>query len=403
MSLTLGLTGMDQATEVALKAAFLDAHEHTGHWALVGEGEADYVIVDMDSMYGPMSWLRLHAAGKKIIGLTSAPRTQADFLLGRPFDAEALAAVLAAISGIPVAGSAAPTPDVRPDTPVSVAAPPPVPPVDAPPAPVPVTVAPAAATAPPPAPRPAPAPAPVVPAPAVPAAPAAVAIAPAQPAAPRPVAPAAAPPAPVAAQAPMQAPVQMEEPAGQPLRNTAFVHWLRPGALTGRARYQVGNGPAVFIDFSQRLYYGPATLKPLAEYFVANVGLRDFEQLDDATWQSAITKLGAPLPLVRLQWLGGLLAGEGKLLPGFNPEGRFVLNKWPETEREYPRHFRIATAMMKGPSTIAEIAAASSVPAADVIDFINANIATGFAEQAGATAATESGKSGGLLDRLRGR
>ncbi len=398
MSLTLGLTGMDQATEVALKAAFLEAHEHTGHWTLVGEGEADYVIVDMDSMYGPMSWLRLHAAGKKIIGLTSAPRTQADFLLGRPFDAEALAAVLAAISGIPVAGSAVPTPDVIPATPAPVAAPPPAPPIDAPAAPVLATVAAAAATAPPPAPRPAPAPAPVVPT-LVPAAPAAVAIAPAQPAAPRPVAPAAAPPAPVA----VQAPVQMEEPAGQPLRNTAFVHWLRPGALTGRARYQGGNGPAVFIDFSQRLYYGPATLKPLAEYFVANVGLRDFEQLDDATWQSAITKLGAPLPLARLQWLGGLLAGEGKLLPGFNPEGRFVLNKWPETEREYPRHFRIATAMMKGPSTIAEIAAASSVPAADVIDFINANIATGFAEQAGATAATESGKSGGLLDRLRGR
>jgi hypothetical protein len=85
------------------------------------------------------------------------------------------------------------------------------------------------------------------------------------------------------------------------------------------------------------------------------------------------------------------------MLPGFDPEGRFVLSKWPQTEREYPRHFRIATAMMKGPSTVAEIAAASSVPAADVIDFINASLATGFAEQSG-----DGGKSGGLLDRLRG-
>src|SRR3546814_8331743 len=43
-------------------------------------------MVDMDSMYGPMSWLRLHAAGKQVIGLTTAQRTQTDFRLGRPFD-----------------------------------------------------------------------------------------------------------------------------------------------------------------------------------------------------------------------------------------------------------------------------------------------------------------------------
>jgi hypothetical protein len=182
------------------------------------------------------------------------------------------------------------------------------------------------------------------------------------------------------------------------LRNTAFAHWLRPGALTGRARFQTGQGPAILIDFVQRQYHGPSTLKPLVEYFVANVGLRDFEQLDDQQWQTEVAKQGAAQQLSRLQWLGGLLAGGGKLLPGFHPEGRFILSKWPETEREYPRHFRIATAMMKGPSTIAEITAASSVPAEDVIDFINANLATGFAEQVG-----DGGKSGGLLDRLRGR
>ena len=205
------------------------------------------------------------------------------------------------------------------------------------------------------------------------------------------------------AQAPTT-PLQTEEPAAQPTRSTALAHWLRPGALTGRARYQGDSGPEVFIDFTRRLYHGPSTLKPLAEYFVANVGLRDFEQLDEPAWETAIAKLGAPLPLSRLQWLGGLLAGEGNLLPGHNPEGRFVLSKWPETEREYPRHFRIATAMMKGPSTVAEIAVASNVPATDVVDFINANLATGFAAQVGDGAPpAESGKSGGLLDRLRGR
>lgn len=370
MSFTLGLTGMDQATESALKAAFNEVSGRIRGWSMVAENDAEYIIVDMDSMYGPMSWLRLHAAGKKIIALTSASRTQADFLLARPFDADQLGTVLGGIGGgiaeIPA-----------PPAPAPAVAPPPAP-VRAPePAPAPVVAAPPPAPAPPP-----PAPAPPVAAPAPPAPPV-VAAAP-------PTAAAVAPtPAPTAA-------VQTEEPAAQATRSTVFSHWLRPGALNGRARYQSGKGPELFIDFAQRQYFGPATLKPLAEYFVANVSLRDFEQLDDQAWQKAASALGEAQPLARLQWFGGLLAGEGKLLPGFDPSGRFVLSKWPQTEREYPRHFRIATAMMKGPSTIAEIAAASSVPAADVIDFINANLATGFAEPSG------DGKSS-LMDRLRGR
>lgn len=394
MSLTLGLTGMDQTTEVALKAAFSEANERHGRWKIVNEGDADYVIVDMDSMYGPMSWLRLHAAGKQVIGLTSAPRTQADYLLQSPFDAHRLSVLLDGIGGVPAQTASAPAPFPAPTT---------VPrPIPAPPAATPM-----------PAPEPLPAPAPAAVAPPPPAAPEVVpparapAVAPLAPTPPTAPPAAAAPPpaAPVmASAAAVDMPPQIEEPPAQASRNTAFSHWLRPGALTGRARYQDGKGPELFIDFSQRQYFGPATLKPLTEYFVANVGLRDFEQLDDRAWQAAIAKLGAPLPLARLQWLGGLLAGEGRLLSGYNPEGRFVLGKWPETEREYPRHFRIATAMMKGPSTIAEIAVASNVPAADVIDFINANLATGFAGQAGEGAPpSEAAKSGGLLDRLRGR
>ncbi|MFD0726330.1 hypothetical protein, partial [Lysobacter brunescens] len=121
---------MDQATETALKAAFKEAGARVGHWSMVAENDADYVIVDMDSMYGPMSWLRLHAAGKQVIGLTSAPRTQADYLLGRPFDAHQLASILTQIGGEP-ASPPAPAP-----APAPVAPPPaPVPPPAAAPAP----------------------------------------------------------------------------------------------------------------------------------------------------------------------------------------------------------------------------------------------------------------------------
>ena len=198
-----------------------------------------------------------------------------------------------------------------------------------------------------------------------------------------------------------------EEPALSGPRTTFFAHWLRPGALNGRARYQSGNGPALWIDFAQRQYFGPPGLKVLSEYFVAPVGLRDFEDVDERAWQHETAQLGAAQPLSRLQWFGGLLAGEGRLLSGYDPGGRYLLNKWPQTEREFPRHFRIATAMMKGPATLGEIAAASGVPETDIADFVNANLATGFAEAVSdAPASAEPArptKPGSLFDRFRGR
>src|SRR5204863_8595084 len=67
----------------------------------------------MDSMYGPMSWLRLHAAGKQVIGLTSAARTQTDFRLERPIDAAGVSALLGQISGV-APQAAAPAPAATP-------------------------------------------------------------------------------------------------------------------------------------------------------------------------------------------------------------------------------------------------------------------------------------------------
>ena len=379
MALTLGLTGMDQPTEHSLRAAFLEARSRVGHWSLVAEAEADYVIVDMDSMYGPMSWLRLHAAGKKVVGLTTAPRTQADFHLPRPYDVRLLTVVLTQMMSMEGVEPEDEAPE--PAAPARTLAPTP------PPAPTPAPAPVAAAPAPAPAPMPPPAAtAPVTVAPLnVPAE--AEAAAPTPPPAPAP----AAEPAPVA-----------EAPAS---RGAALTQWLRPGALSGRARIQVGKCPALFIDFNERVYHGPSTLKALTEAYGLPVGLRDFEQLDDAQWRAGIAGLGDAHPLVRLQWYGGLLAGEGQLVPGFDPDGRYILTKWPQTEREFPRHFRIATAMMKGPATVAEIAAASGVENSDVADFINANIATGYAQPAGSegAAAAEAARQGGMLDRLRGR
>src|SRR5690606_40499573 len=114
---------------------------------------------------------------------------------------------------------------------------------------------------------------------------------------------------------------------------------------------------------------------------------------------------GAPQPLLRLVWLGGLVSGEGRLLPGYDPDAKYQLTRWPQTEREFPRHFRIATAMMKGPAKLEEIAATSGIALAEITDFVNANLATGIAEAVPEQPAEPStpARPGGLLGRLRGR
>jgi hypothetical protein len=186
-----------------------------------------------------------------------------------------------------------------------------------------------------------------------------------------------------------------------------FAAWLRPGALAGRVRFRTAAGPTLFIDADNDSWHGPTALNPLAGYFKGTLDAADFAPLDDATWTRETAAAGAQQPLARLRWLGGLLAGDGALLPGHDPAGRFALTKWPQTEREYPRHFRIATAMMKGPATVAEIADASGIPEPDVADFINANLATGYAEAvvevAPAIEEPVKPRSGGLLGRLRNR
>ena len=351
MSSTLGMTGMDPATESALKAAFEQANASLqGRWRLLPERDAEHVVVDMDSMYGPMSWLRLHAAGKRVVGLTSAARSQTDFHLPRPFDAAALAALLQSIDG----GAA---PVEAPATPAGMA-----------PAPVPQDELPEE----------------------------------------HPQrddeeqrAPGIAPGHPGSAAAGSLAPATMAPPA--PPRERHLGDWLGPGALSKRVKYARAGGPDLFIDPAAREYFGPTLLKPLAAYFEDAVAETDFVPMDAGAWSSGVAALGPAQPLSRLQWFGGLLAGDGALLPGFDPAGRYRLGKWPQTEREYPRHFRIATAMMKGPATLDEIAAASGVPLPEVVDFVNANLATGFAEHVPEPSPepTEPARSAGLFGLRR--
>lgn len=394
MGLSLGITGMDAATEAEIRAAFDAARSRlAGRWQLASEQDADHVVVDMDSMYGPMSWIRLHASGKQVIGLTSSPRTQADHRLGRPLDGKALADLLDGIADHLGIGAVREDAGAAPATGDSPARPLPEPLPEA---------QPASAT-------PAPAPADELPEEHLArgeeesAAPpeASAVLEPAPVAEPPPVPPPPQAPPPPAPSATAPAPEPTPEPTPAP---NGLADWLAPGALPGRWRYAHG-GAELLFDADSRVYHGPASLKPLAPLFEGEVRRSDFAPLDQTAWSGAIAGLGESQPLARLLWFGALLAGKGALLPGNDPQGKYRLSKWPQTEREYPKHFRIATAMMKGPATLDEIAAASSVPVAEVADFVNANLATGYAEfvPPPAPEPTEPPKPGGLFGRMRGR
>lgn len=394
MTLNIALSGMDNATETALRAAFSGANAQMGgRFALVAESDAEHVIVDMDSMYGPMSWLRLHAAGKQIVGLTSASRVQTHFRLGRPFDDHAMAAMLREIAA---------TQDVAPDAPAGALP----------------TVASAsvadmedAKTA-----------SLQAPAPSLDAAPVVTSepldfnapessspdlqddgaqVPETTPAAP------ALPFTPTLKTPPEHAAEPEPEFESEPEHDRAlpFATWIAAGVLRGRYRYRSDTGPTLWLDFDAQQYRGPSTLKPLTQYFGGAVARDALEQVDDATWNADALAASAPQPLSRLVWLGGLLAGDGTLAPGYDPGARYQLRKWPQTEREYPRHFRIATAMMKGPATLDEIVAASSLPAEEVIRFVNANLATGYAEPFVETPEPVEApeKASGFFSRLRRR
>ncbi len=378
MALTLGTTGMDGKTEAEVKAAFAQANaESGGRWALQGDDGADYVIIDMDSLYGPMSWLRLHAAGRKVIGLTAVERSQTDYRLARPLNADDLATLLRQIA------AGAPSSTVFPAEPAAT---------------------PLAHT------TPAPAPGDQLPPPAAIQADVTEAAPPEAPAmAPLPgygSMPDSAIDAPVAVIAPEPQWTPPPEPAVESRPDRPLANWLERGALERRVRLQRNGGVVLLIDPRSRVYHGPAILKPLAPLFEGTWLIEDFATPDAAAWEAEASALGAPQPLARLVWLGSLLAGQGALLPGTDPEGNYRLTKWPQTEREYPKHFRIATAMMKGPATLDEVAAASGVQRGDVADFVNANLVSGYAELVlPEPPAPEEPppKPGGLFGRIRGR
>ncbi len=233
--------------------------------------------------------------------------------------------------------------------------------------------------------------------------PALAAAQPAAPAQPAPVAPPAAPMAAVPAALPEPAPLLA--PATPTVALPALsriAELLRPAALAGPVRLQLPDAPELVLDPATQTYLGVAALKPLLPYCSASFTAADLAPVPASELAGLAARLGGSQPWSRLAWLCALTGGNGALAEGNGPNEKYRLLKWPQIEREFPKHFRIATVMMKGPADLLEISQASGATLAEVIDFVNASLATGVAEpEAAEPAGQDPVKSGGLLARFR--
>ena len=92
---TVHFTGMDGAEQQALNDLFQSANKSLGGgWHIDNESDAGILVVDVDSIYGHMTWLKVHNSGRTIVALTSHGDADADHVLNRPVSAEAIAALL---------------------------------------------------------------------------------------------------------------------------------------------------------------------------------------------------------------------------------------------------------------------------------------------------------------------
>lgn len=390
----------------------------TQQWLWSAEAnEADVVVIDVDSIYGHMDWLKAQAAGRKIIALSNRPGGDDEATLIRPITLHSLTKALSHFGSVAAPAAAAPAvePAAAPPPPVATA---PVPPNVSGQRPIvaPELLRPAAAAPPVPpnvsgqrpivAPellRPAGSVSPVPPnvsgqrpivAPDL-LRPAAQAAVPPNVSGQRPVFnPEASKPAPAAAPAP--------EPAAPPKPvELTLVEYCSMDVLPEAVELARPGLPALVIDAGADCFYGPASLKALSPYCKGTIARDEWKKPADKV-MSDLRQVGGGQPLTRLVWLATLVSSGGHLIAGLDLNARYKLARWPQIEREFPKHFRIATAMMKGPATLTEISEQSGAQLADVIDFINAYAVIGVAEMEGTPVAAAASEPTGLLARLRG-
>ena len=309
-------------------------------WTLHEGDDVDLIVIDIDSVYGHMDWLRAQTSGRAVAAFTQNPRfDDAEFIMRKPLDAAGLAEVLNAVHAV--------APVVHYSEPAV--------------APAPAPASPPRAAAPAPAPRAAPAPVP--------------------------------PPAPVP---------EVIEVTPPPPVDRKLADWLADGALAQAMKLQMAGAPDLTLDPGNKTYYAEGTARTLAPYSHRVIALEDWKPVDYAEL-SALQASGKGQPYARLLWLHHALGSNGKLSRDLDPDAKYKLNRWPQIEREFPKHFRIATVMMKQPWTLTEVAEQTGASLGDVIDFTNAYNATGYIEMEPIVAAPSGRDTGrnAILSRLR--
>jgi hypothetical protein len=320
---TICFSGFSREDEAAAIAMFNGLSQGLASvWSLASENDAELVVIDMDTVYGYMTWLKAQSAGKKTAAVTTSDRSDANFLLARPLKANHLLKLLNDVGSQTAAA--------EPTVAIAAAADKPVQLPNAEPL--------ASSKA-------------VFPAPSNTTVTAADAI----------------------------ARVTGQHVAMPPLQNgpKKLFHFLKPGALKNPCRLTLADAPDLVIDPAGQAYFAGAALKPLLAYASVELTEQDFQPLSDAQLAQYKAASTGAQPLSRLIWLANLAGYGGELSPGAQRNGEFHLSKWPATEREFPKHFRIATIMVKAPIKLGDVAAQSGASLSDVIDFVNANIATG--------------------------
>ena len=323
---TLCFSGFPRDEVTLIQQQFEQANsELEAAWTLAPEADAQVLVIDMDSMYGHMSWLKAASGGKTTVGLSANDRSETDYLLRRPVSVEGLKAVLEQIASKPMAAAPTPAPEVTADT-------------AGPAADYLVAVTTGKITA---------------------------------------------------------------VPAGL-VHEPRISDYLSSRALGGPAKVQLPGAPVLAFEPATQTYAGSAALKPLLPYVQAVIRESDVEAIDSAEFERIKASSGGAQPYMRLLWLCGLSIANGELLPGYSPAKKFVLTKWPQIEREFPKHFRLATVMMKGPALARDLAELSGVAPAEVAAFINAGLLTGSVVAEGeASAAGDVARAVALLARPR--
>ncbi len=298
---TLCFSGFPRDEATQIQEQFEQAtRELAAAWSLAPEGEAQVLVIDMDSMYGHMTWLKAHSGGKTTVGLTSSERSETDYVLRRPVSVESLKELLGQMAVEPTQAAPAPAPQATvehagPSAEYLVA----------------VTTGKISA---------------------------------------------------------------MPQGLAHQPRISDF---LSSRALGGPAKVQLPGAPVLAFDPGTQTYAGSTALKPLLPYVQAVINESDVEAIDQAEFERIKASSGGAQPYMRLLWLCGLSIPDAALLPGYSPARKFTLTKWPQIEREFPKHFRLATVMMKGPALIRDLAELSGVAPAEVVAFINAGLLTG--------------------------